>query len=438
MSRRFLIALVVALAAPSAAGAAPPGVGQIDPLPSDAMKLGIFQPAGQQLLSSNTYYGLRHTDRWFDMLVTDTSGTYYLTTNAIGRPSADAPLQVLPPLHPGLPAGFASSPAGMIPNLCNRPWVGDVSEELTQDDHITSTVADVGGTEQLTFGPQHFSWSSPGYVDLHGTLASPGINWYLPSTYSNGSPDPIYYLAQYYAVDGTYCGHDVHGYVYVENMWGAEDYSDTTWVKNRAGHWIFWTNEYDDGTREYGQFLCGEFGARGAAVADSTGRQVLNTSQINAVQQTDAAGNTTRIDYRFGDGEHWEYTGDPSRNIPIGATGTSLGGGIVQRVGETRKIVRHDAVQLVAKHMCAHETLKPPARLRLIVRPKHIRAGRRTRVRFRVAPAQPGVVIRFAGRRVTTDPRGRASVVVRLRHAGRRLVRAGAARGIVHVRRRIR
>ena len=62
------------------------------------------------------------------------------------------------------------------------------------------------------------------------------------------------------------------------------------------------------------------------------------------------------------------------------------------------------------------------ARMRLRVAPRRVRAGRRARVRFRVAgPRQcvRGATVRFAGRRTRTNGRGRAAVVARLR-AGRR------------------
>ena len=72
------------------------------------------------------------------------------------------------------------------------------------------------------------------------------------------------------------------------------------------------------------------------------------------------------------------------------------------------------------------ETHPTSQRPRLSVRPRRLRAGRRTRLRFhatvlrggRRSPLR-GATIRFAGRRARTDRRGRASLVVRPRRTGR-------------------
>jgi len=81
-------------------------------------------------------------------------------------------------------------------------------------------------------------------------------------------------------------------------------------------------------------------------------------------------------------------------------------------------------------------TLKPAAaaRLRLSVSPRRVRAGRRVRYRFRVitgrgrtARASARTTVRFAGRRVVTNRRGRASITVRLHRTGLVSVRATRA-----------
>ena len=86
------------------------------------------------------------------------------------------------------------------------------------------------------------------------------------------------------------------------------------------------------------------------------------------------------------------------------------------------------------------------ARLRLAVRPRRARAGRRTAFRFRVIragrgglPVQ-GALVRFAGRRARTNHAGRTRIAVRFRGMGRRRARATlhgyrGARATVRVRR---
>jgi hypothetical protein len=68
-------------------------------------------------------------------------------------------------------------------------------------------------------------------------------------------------------------------------------------------------------------------------------------------------------------------------------------------------------------------------RLRLVVRPHRVRAGRRVRVRFLVRTFAAGLplpvanaTIRFAGHRLHTNRRGRASIRLRLRRGHRAVV----------------
>jgi hypothetical protein len=70
-------------------------------------------------------------------------------------------------------------------------------------------------------------------------------------------------------------------------------------------------------------------------------------------------------------------------------------------------------------------------RLRLSVRPRRLRAGRRVRMRIRVTTVRGArrvpvrrALVRFRGRRVRTNRRGRARLVVRPRRVGRSRVRA--------------
>lgn len=86
-----------------------------------------------------------------------------------------------------------------------------------------------------------------------------------------------------------------------------------------------------------------------------------------------------------------------------------------------------------------------PARLRIRVAPRKVKAGRRTTFRFRVLVRTsegvrpvPGARVRIDGRRVRTNRRGRARVRVRLRRSGLLRVRAcrkdfGCARATVRV-----
>ena len=90
------------------------------------------------------------------------------------------------------------------------------------------------------------------------------------------------------------------------------------------------------------------------------------------------------------------------------------------------------------------ESARAGALTRLHVRPRRSLAGKRQLFRFRlaseVAECQAGATVRFGGREVKTNGRGRAHVKLRLRHAGKRVAVAKApgckpAKAPVHVKR---
>jgi S-formylglutathione hydrolase FrmB len=79
-------------------------------------------------------------------------------------------------------------------------------------------------------------------------------------------------------------------------------------------------------------------------------------------------------------------------------------------------------------------------KLRLVVRPRRVRAGKRVRFRFRATEAgRPvrGAVVRFAGKRARTNRRGRARIRIRLHRRGLRRATVssrGMGSGVARVR----
>jgi hypothetical protein len=141
----------------------------------------------------------------------------------------------------------------------------------------------------------------------------------------------MYYLVQVYAVDGTYHGSSVKGFMSIENQWGTESYRDMWWPRNRSGHWSFFATEYDDGEMEMGYLLCFEEGARGVSFVNDRGQEVFGATSVHVAPEVDADGNATRIRYTADDHPGaWEWIREPD----------GVRGGWVQRVGETRGVVR--------------------------------------------------------------------------------------------------
>ena len=82
----------------------------------------------------------------------------------------------------------------------------------------------------------------------------------------------------------------------------------------------------------------------------------------------------------------------------------------------------------VARLPCALAGQGDQRRLRLAVRPRRVRAGRRVRMRLRggstVGSCAAGATVRVGRHRARTDSRGRALMKLRFRHAGTRRLRA--------------
>jgi len=144
------------------------------------------------------------------------------------------------------------------------------------------------------------------------------------------------YLTHNYEIDGTYYGQKVKGYMLLEQRWGNGPYTKTWNVQNRIGSLGWFATEYADGTSDSGFWLCGEYGSRGAAFANSRGQEILNTQDINVNAKKD--GNS--LDMRFGDGQRWQFTDDPTASLGTIRTG------VMSRVGERRRIVRAHALYI--------------------------------------------------------------------------------------------
>lgn len=306
----------------------------------DRLQLGGFTVVPEDQLVTKRYFGLRHTDTFFDALVTSDSGQFYLISNAV-KSGADGSLTAAPWL-----GAFQASPDGMVPDPRYAAWTGRAVQTLTDGGRVTYSLPDMPNPEEFSFGATSLEWkSATGDVHLAGNLAGNGTQWRLPWREPDGATDEMFYNQQGYSVEGTYYGERVAGHVVLETMWGNRNYGDTWWVANRVGHWAFMVTNYADGTSEYGQFFCGEYGARGAVVVNEKGEEVVNTTNVNATD--DERG---RVVYDFGNGEQWEFVPDATRGFPPFGT-TMLRVGSARRVDEKREIVNANGTYFTADHL---------------------------------------------------------------------------------------
>lgn len=307
----------------------------------DTLQLSTFVVDPSDQRTTTQYFGLRHTDTFFDVLLTGGSGTFYLISNAV-RDAADGSLSATPWL-----GAYESTPDGLMPDARYTPWDGAMTQTW-DGDTVTYALAGTPSPEEFSFGGEHIEWTvANGDAHLTGTLAGNGTQWRLAWREPGGDTGEMFYLQQGYRVEGVYFGEPVTGHIVLETMWGNDDYVETWWVRNRIGHWAFFVNSYSDGTSEFGQILCGEFGARGAVVVDGHGVEVLNTTVLNAYDEPDG-----RVRYDFGRGDELEFVAVPERGMPPFGT-TTLAIGAVKRIGEGRVITTANAVYLTADRMGA-------------------------------------------------------------------------------------
>jgi len=300
--------------------------------------IGIFQPEPADQLVTTSYWGLHHTETRLDFFLRSASGhSYYLASDALVNAGKNGQLRA----RPWLPKAMKSSAIGVVPDPRTRPWTGKATQQMTPQGQVQYTASDGRTRHIVTFDDKSVVWQTRNRtISLRGVIVGPGIDWLLPTRAPDGSTDELYYAAQEYSVTGRYYGRKVSGYLQIENFYGTVGYRKTWWYKNRLGNWVYWANQYSDGSEEYGQFLCGQYGARGAAIANNKGQEVLETGDVSA-----SLGRSGNITYTLGNGERWKYI--TAGRLP-GHGMTRYGAGLVERLGEQRKIVRHNAFSMIA------------------------------------------------------------------------------------------
>ena len=354
-ARRFLLGLAaaatfVAIGSPGASAAGCPTPNTPEPYPNctypsphqlgmyDRMATSSWDFASPDVLATRTYLGMPHQHTIYDYFLRNDQGKFYLGSNAILGPGGS--LTAFPWFGVGAFQGPGpGGPPGLTPDPRTHAWTtgSPVTQTLTPDGKVqvdATTSASPGG-QQITYDRNSFKYAAANNeINLNGSQTGGGTNFNLPWREPNGNTNDFFYNVNSYKVEGTYQGEHVTGHVFVETMWSDVAYRASWWVRNRIGNWAFFDIDYKNGTSETGQFLCGEYGARGAIVTDQTGKSTVSTDRINASLKP----NGTK--YRLGNGEKWKMVSDP--NLALG----TIQIGAIRRSNEKRKIKSADAVQI--------------------------------------------------------------------------------------------
>jgi hypothetical protein len=307
---------------------APPEMGQFDH--NEMATFGV-DPAKEQIgppIGPSQYFGLRQTNHWNSYLLRDKEGNFYLNTPNIQKVNDGDPWTAGPSF-----GGMGVKGSGVLgADPCARIWVGALlTEKVTANGDLQRSILDSNGnTQTWTFGPKNYRWVSTdsNFLNLSGTLATPGFNFLLPWKDPSGSTDQMYYAGQMYKVSGIYCGKAVHGYVYDEHVYSKSGYLQSWWVQQRIGYWDVYINSYSNGDAEFGHIQCGQFGEAGGVIVNRAGEKVLDTVHVKVKQVEDGS-----YVYSFPDGRKQRF-------IPeFGAFGS------VVNIGDKRTIVDSIAIQ---------------------------------------------------------------------------------------------
>ncbi|MEV5829708.1 hypothetical protein AB0L25_29490 [Spirillospora sp. NPDC052242] len=222
-----------------------------------------------------------------------------------------------------------------------EPKVAVDSREITRAPvpggvRFASAAAARGGAFDLSLSPHELSYSEEGIVDLRGTLACPGLQWFLP-----GADAALLYLTQTWEVTGTVLGREVRGFLFWEEAYmypGARLYVAKDPLHDVAyTTWYSWANRYSDGTTEVGHFLFGQDDFHVGVVASSDGHvQVAN--QMDAVVRRNSEGYWhDGLDYVL-DGEEWICEPDPRGRMQLGPIPNPQQEARIRRRDETRDV----------------------------------------------------------------------------------------------------
>lgn len=305
----------------------------------DNLQLGSFQYNAEDELVTKRYSGMPFQHVIWDFELNDDEGKFYLASPAI-RADPDPSNLVA---FPWLGVGFEEGPSGgLVPDPDYKSWGGAATQTMTPDGKMQYSATSANGVEVITNDPDTFEYTTEnGAVNLTGKRSGGGTTWNLPWREPDGSTNTFLYNIEGYKVKGTWYGEQVTGHVVNENMWATVPYRASWWVRNRIGSWSFFSTEYKDGTSESGQFLCGEYGFRGAIVTNRKGKSTVNTTEINAYDKPYG------YLYELGNGERFKFVDDPGPS-----SGTPFHFGQAYRAGDKNKVKSSDGVGFTFGRQC--------------------------------------------------------------------------------------
>jgi hypothetical protein len=212
---------------------------------------------------------------------------------------------------------------------------------------------------QLKIGHEDFSWVEEGVLSITGKRFAPGWHVYVPWREPTGEAGGCYYTSACWTAEGEIFGEKAKGFFildhdYLPNGVDWNDESDLIWSKLQQTWGVFAT-EWDDGTLEWGHFAKGWGDFQFDTVSSNREDLALFSQDVQVNLPFTSDGWIPKIDFTFNQREKWEFVTAPNgRFVQASGLFSALNGvdwrghsGLMQRVGEKRKAVRHIAWQEV-------------------------------------------------------------------------------------------
>jgi len=310
---------------------------------------GAFEPSAAGMASARSYFGLEPEATYVWGTFRDAQGKVYIFMRRL-------PFHGLtePPREAGVRSTIGRRAVLFRQDAADELYVDPASMAtgyntdcvVEQDDGAVVWRADAVDEKRRGFfgrcTAERLEYREDGLIDVAGPSLKPGLQWYLP-----GRDDSLFYVSQTFACDGVISGNPVTGFLFVEQAYmrqGGVLYAVNDVLVGAETHltWYSFATEWDDGAFEFGHFIVGH-DRLGIGIVSNQKGLLFNSTTVAAKVTRDADGWSTRVDLDV-DGVAWEVLQPKSlRILPTAHTPNRQQEALIQRVGETRRAIRHMA-----------------------------------------------------------------------------------------------
>jgi hypothetical protein len=223
---------------------------------------------------------------------------------------------------------------------------GELRREFTSErhiyrDHLMAKLGDLAPPDEQSFHLEvtddTLAWAEGELCDLTGRALGPGMSFFgLDRDW------PFLYITRAFWMTGTVLGEAVSGIILFDHGYWRDrgEWKEQPFYTQRQVAWNVFSNQYEDGTHEWGHIVRGTGGIGACMVADAD-NPITTTGDFVSTFVLDDQDYVSSARYTAGD-HAWEFTADPAgRMIHFNKArwaGYRAQSGLMRRVGDTRKV----------------------------------------------------------------------------------------------------